>query len=209
MLSRKPLCPSGYVIRESYQAKSGKRVSARCVRKTGLMRGKSTVRQDKLRMKASMRASKALKLSKKAGMHTPKSCPRGMTLRAGYTRKGYTRKSGVRVSHALVAPECIETQGKSGRKTRAIVLDPEDHYLSEYGYFDVENKSMEERHKSLHKLIDHFLPIKGKMATYNYVIRALNARYILNRNTNPKTARIFKQDQRAISKLYKQAKKQN
>ena len=50
------------------------------------------------------------------------------------------------------------------------------------------------------------MPIKGEMATYNYVIRALNARYILNRNTNRKTASIFKKDQRMISKMYKQVK---
>ena len=52
------------------------------------------------------------------------------------------------------------------------------------------------------------MPIKGEMATYNYVIKALNARYILNRNTNPKVARIFKADQRAISSEYKKMKKE-
>ena len=46
------------------------------------------------------------------------------------------------------------------------------------------------------------------MATYNYVIKALNARYIVNRNTNPKVARIFKTDQRTISSEYKKMKKE-
>ena len=47
------------------------------------------------------------------------------------------------------------------------------------------------------------------MATYNYVIRALNARYILNKNTSPKTAKIFKLDQKYISKIYKKIKAHN
>ena len=45
------------------------------------------------------------------------------------------------------------------------------------------------------------------MATYNYIIKALNARYILNRNSNPKIAHIFKSDQKTISKFYKTIKK--
>ena len=47
------------------------------------------------------------------------------------------------------------------------------------------------------------------MATYNYVIKALNARYIVNKNTNPKTASIFKADQRIISSEYKKMKEMN
>ena len=92
---------------------------------------------------------------------------------------------------------------KSKRQSKVrIILDPEDHYLSEFGYYDVASKTVEERIAALHKLINHFLPIKGKMGTYNYIIHALNARYILNRNTNRKTASIFKNDQRIISKEY-------
>lgn len=204
--SSKPRCPGGYILRESYRSKSGKRVSARCIRKTGLMRGKSTERTSRLLKHASVRAAHALRLSKKAGISTPSRCPKGMTLRKGYTRRSYARKTGTHVKHSLTHPACIKTRGKTGRKSRVIVLDPEDHYLSEYGYHDVENKTMTERHAALHKLIAHFVPIKGQMATYNYVIRALNARYILNRNSNPKVAKIFKQDQRAISKAYKNVK---
>ena len=59
---------------------------------------------------------------------------------------------------------------------------------------------------ALTSLITHFTPIKGEMATYNYIIKALNARYILNKNTNPKVAKIFKADQKAISAEYKKIK---
>lgn len=203
---RKPSCPGGHVLRESYHSKSGKLVKARCIRKTGIIRGKSSEKAERLLKKASMRAQHALRLSKKAGLPTPSRCYKGMTLRRGYTRRSYNRKNNTHVRHALVNPGCIKTRGKSGAKQRVIVLDPEDHYLSEFGYHDVETKTTLERQASLHKLINHFIPTKGDMATYNYVIRALNARYVLSRNTNPKVARIFKQDQRVISKEYKQKK---
>lgn len=205
-ITRKPSCPSGHILRESYHSKSGKLVRARCVRKTGLMRGKSSEKTARLLKKASQRATQALRLSKKAGLPTPSRCRKGMTLRKGYSRRSYNRKNSTHVKHALVNPGCIKTRGKSGSKQRVIILDPEDHYLSEFGYYNVEDKTMNERHECLHKLIKHFIGVKGEMATYNYVIRALNARYILSRNTNPKVAKIFKQDQRAISKEYKKMK---
>ena len=86
------------------------------------------------------------------------------------------------------------------------MLNQDDHFLSEYGYFDVVNKTKEERITSLTKLINYFLPIKGEIATYTYIIKALNARYILNKNSNPKTAKLFKEDQNTISKIYKKIK---
>lgn len=206
--SRKPSCPKGMTLRESYKRKgTKKRISSRCVSKTGLMRGKSSEKSVRLIKKASMRAMSSRRMSVKRGMPVRKRCPKGKILRSAYSRKSYRRKTGIRVKGSLVAPGCITDRGKSGKGTPLIVLDPEDHYLSEYGYKDVETKTKEERHEALHKLIDHFVPIKGEMATYNYVIRALNARYILNRNTNPKTAKIMKADQRAISALYKKIKK--
>lgn len=208
-VSKKPSCPKGMTLRESYKRRgTNKRVSSRCIRKTGLMRGKSSVRTERILKNASMRAITAKNKSMKRNMHVSKRCPSGKILRSGYSRKSYTRKSGSLVRGSLVAPKCITDRGKSGKGSRLIVLDTkEDHFLSEYGYHDVETTSKEKRHEALHKLIKHFIPIKGEMATYNYVIRALNARYILNRNTNPKAAKIFKADQRVISAIYKKIKK--
>ena len=217
-VSRKPSCPTGYILRDSYQSKLGNCVSSRCIRKTGLLRGKSTERTEALIKKATMRAMTARRMSIKQGMTVRTNCPKDKILRSGYTRRSYDRITGLRghYRHALVAPGCITKRGKaktyksplssSHISSRIIVLDPEDHFLSEYGYHDVETTPKETRHAALHKLIEHFLPIKGQMATYNYVIRALNARYILNRNTNPKAARLFKADQRVISELYRKVK---
>jgi hypothetical protein len=195
-------------LRESYRSKSGKRVSARCVSKTGLMRGKSTERTAKLLSAAAKRSVAARKMSLKRGMRVRSRCGSGKILRSGYSRKSYTRNGGKAIKGSLVSPSCITNRGKTGKGSRVIVLDPEDHFLSEFGYHDVETKNKKERHAALHKLIAHFIPIKGQMATYNYVIRALNARYILNRNTNRKAAMIMKADQRAISAMYRKVKKQ-
>ena len=215
-VSRKPSCPTGYILRDSYQSKSGKCVSARCIRKTGLLPGKSSERTEALIKKATMRAMTARRMSMKRDKSVRTNCPKDKILRSGYTRRLYDRITGLRghYRHALVAPGCITKRGKAKTyksknnrvSSRIIVLDPEDHFLSEYGYHDVETTPKETRHNALHKLIEHFLPIKGQMATYNYVIRALNARYILNRNTNPKAARLFKADQRVISALYRKVK---
>jgi hypothetical protein len=209
-ISIKPSCPIGYVLRDSYKTSSGKCSQSRCVRKSGLLKGKSSVRAEKSFKKAKERSKKALKMTIKRGLHVNTRCNIGQILRRGYNRRSYDRKKGTHVRHTLVAPGCITKRGKSkrihGEPPTRIFIDPDDHYLSEYGYHDVETKSKEERHESLHKLISHFLPIKGEMATYNYVIKALNARYILNRNTNPKVARIFKADQKAISAEYKKMK---
>jgi hypothetical protein len=221
VVSVKPSCPPKYILRNAYHSKSGKIVHARCVHKTGIVSpGSSNKKTMKMINMSRKRSIKALSLSKKLGLPVRERCAEGETLRSGYTRKSYDRRLGKYVGHhykgALIAPGCIKKRGtpkiptrteiqKSKRKT-IIMLNNDDHYLSQYGYFEVENKTKEERLDSLTKLIEHFLPIKGEMATYNYIIKALNARYILNKNSNPKVATIFKNDQKTISKIYKNIK---
>lgn len=209
-ISLKPSCPKNYTLRDSYKTSSGKCSQSRCVRKTGLLKGKSSERAERSFKASRGRSNKASRMSLKRGLKIRSKCSKGQILRKGYTRKSYNRKLGSHVKNALVAPGCITKRGKStrihGKPTTKIYIDEDDHYLSEYGYHDVETKSKEERHQALHKLINHFIPIKGEMATYNYVIKALNARYIVNKNTNPKVANIFKADQKVISAKYKKMK---
>jgi len=88
-----------------------------------------------------------------------------------------------------------------------IMLDIDDRYISKFGYYDVANKTIDERHSALHKVINYFLPIKGMHNTYKYVISSLKARYILQRNTDNKIAQIFKIDHNYISNEYKKNKK--
>ena len=222
VFTKKPTCPSGYSLRNAYHSKSGKIVHARCVKKTGVVSpGSSSKKTLKMINNSRKSALKILTFSKKNGLPLRERCKEGETLRSGYTRKSYDRRVGKYMGHhyrhAIVTPGCIKKRGspkiptrtekqKSNRST-IIILNDDDHFLSEYGYFDVAEKTKEERLDSLNKLIAHFLPIKGEMATYNYVIKALNARYILNKNSNPKVSKIFKSDQKTISKIYKNMKK--
>ena len=218
--TKKPICPSGYNLKNAYKTKRGNVIQSRCIQNTGLISpGKSINKKLKIIANSKKRSLKAIKYSKKYSIPMRERCKKGETLRRGYTRKSYNRRQGkykgLHYRHAVVAPGCIKKRGNKNIPTRTekqkskrsiIILDKDDHLLSEYGYFDVANKPKSERILSLHKLINHFLPIKGEMATYNYIIKALNARYILNKNSNPKTALIFKSDQKTISKYYKTIK---
>ena len=221
-ISRKPSCPSGYILRDSYKTISGKCTPSRCIRKAGLLPGKSSEKANKSIERAKMRSNVALRMSKRRGLSINTKCSNNQTLRQGYRRMSYNRRTGKHYRHALVAPGCIKKRGKSKinidynsvdthdtkekKSSARIILDEDDHFLSEYGYHEVQSKTTQERYSALHKLINHFIPIKGEMATYNYVIKALNARYILSRNSNPKVANIFKSDQRFISSEYKKIK---
>ena len=211
--SRTSPCPSGYIKRVSYKTKSGKRVKSKCIRKTGLFsNGDSNTKTLQMIKKNRSKSMKVLTLSKKMGLPVRERCHQGETLRSGYR---YTRRIGRTRSRTIVPPECIKKRGsmkiptrtekqKSARKS--IIMIDDDHTLSQYGYTDIQHKTKEERMMALTSLITHFTPIKGQIATYTYLIRALNARAILTKNTNPKVSKIFKSDQKMISKIYKKIK---
>ncbi len=176
------------------------------VSRARFMKGPSASRTKKTLEARASRTKKASKILRKSKKSSSMKCPKGMIMRVPTMRKAYTKKSGVHVHGTVVPPTCIPKRGKSSGK-KLIILDPEDHYLSEFGYHDVINMTKEQRMDALKRLMDHFVPIKGDVATMTYVIRALNARYVLNRNTNPKIAKIFKADQKEVSRMYAQMKK--
>ena len=173
------------------------------VSRARFLKGRSATRTRKLLSAAKSRTMKARARMRKSGMTARKSCPPGMKMRVATIRKAYTKSSGAKVHGAVVPPSCIPHRGKSSGR-RLIVID--DHHLSEFGYKNVVDMTKEARMAALHKLADHFIPIKGETATWTYIIRALNARYVLNRNTNRKAAAIMKADQKEISRMYRKLK---
>ena len=213
VVSRTASCPSGYIRRASYKSKSGKKVKSSCIRKTGLFsNGDSNNKTLKMIRKNRQKSMKVVSLSKKMGLPFRERCDKGETLRSGYIR---TDKIGKTSKRAIVPPECITKRGSMKIPTRTekqkserntIIMIDDDHTLSQYGYSDIQHKTKDERLAALSSLITHFTPIKGEMATYTYLIRALNARAILTKNTNPKVSKIFKSDQKMISKMYKKIK---
>ena len=213
-VSRTSSCPSGYIKRAAYKSKTGKRVKSKCIRKTGIFsNGDSNSKTLHMIKKNRIKSLKVLSLSKKLGLPVRERCGKGETLRSGYIKRTGNREKTSR--SAIVPPECITKRGSMNIPTRTekqksarntIIMIDDDHTLSQYGYSDIQHKSKDERMTALTSLITHFIPIKGQMATYTYLIRALNARAILTKNTNPKVAKIFKSDQKMISKMYKNIK---
>jgi hypothetical protein len=210
VVSRISSCPSGYIRRASYKSKSGKRIKSSCIRKTGLFsNGDSNTKTLQMIRKNRQKSMKVVSLSKKMGLPFRERCGKGETLRSGYIKRfGKSSKT-------IVPPECITKRGSMNISTRTekqkserntIIMIDDDHTLSQYGYSDIQNKTKDERLAALSSLITHFTPIKGEMQTYTYLIRALNARAILTKNTNPKVSKIFKSDQKMISKMYKKIK---
>jgi len=219
--TKKPICPSGYNLKNAYKTKRGNIIQSQCIQNTNII---SPVKRNSKKIKTTKKSKKSslkpIKYKKKISIPIRKYCKEGETLRSGYRRKSYDRiqgkHKGLHYRHTVVSPGCIKKRSNKystkrikthkSKKSNIIILDKDDHLLSEYGYFNVAKKNKSERILSLSKLINYFLPIKGEMATYNYIIKALNARYILNKNSNPKTAKIFKNDQKTISKLYRHIK---
>lgn len=186
------------ILRKSYKIKSGKVVPAKMITKQGLLKGRSNTRTKKILEKA-MKRSMAAK--KSTGSKSSSRCPKGTILRVAYPRKGYTKKSGTKVKSTNVPASCIKDVGLEGKQKKTIVLSEDDHFLSEHGYHNIETLTVEQRKSALMSLIKHFGKTHGKRIAMNYVIKALNARYILNRNTNPKVANMMKADRNMVSKM--------
>ena len=149
-------------------------------------------------------------------------CDSNLITRKAHIRKAYNRKNGSHINQSFIRKSCIKkyikkhvqslidnnithTKNKTNNTTKTknkIVLDADDHYLNKYGYYEIENKTIDDRQESLHKVINHFIPIKGLHNTYKYVIKALYARYILQLATSKKIAKLFKQDMTYIKKEY-------
>lgn len=191
------------ILRKSYKSKSGKVVKAKLITKQGLLEGRSDTRTKKIINKLKKRSMKASRLTHGK---SKVRCPKGKILRSAYLRKGYTRRSGSKVKSSVVAADCIKDVGLKGKQKKIIVLDDEDHYLSEHGYHHIETLTLEQRKSALMSLIKHYGKTNGESVAMNYVIKALNARYILNRNTNPKVANIMKADRNMVSKMLKKYK---
>lgn len=142
-------------------------------------------------------------LANKKKMHTamerefgkPKCNPKTQVERAGYVRKGYrrsaySRKSGSRVSGAKVpqtrvAPVCITKRGKVGSYKIPVVLNKGS--LKKYGYEDVQEKTIQERHEALANANKH---IKNPLSIY----RKLVILSTMFRNKNPPVAQLFHSD---------------
>lgn len=176
------------------------------VSRARFLKGSSATRTRKALASAKARTMKARATMRKSGMTARKTCPPGMKMRVATMRKAYTKRTGSKVPGAVVPPACIPKRGRKGKPSGIRIILDDEHILSEFGYMNVVDMTKEARMAALKKMANHYIPIKGETATWTFIIRALNARYVLNRNTNPKAAAIMKSDQKTISSMYRKLK---
>lgn len=107
----------------------------------------------------------------------------GTIVRVGYTRKAYTRSDGTRVKRAYVPPARITDRGLPG-KGQKIIPTLKKGVLAKFGYNSKE--SAVKRHTALLKA--------QSRESYRTVVDQLLAVRTLNKNINPKVAKVFGSD---------------
>jgi len=176
-------CPRNSILRKGYTRRLKNktiRVSSGCI-KSQSQTGKKRSDMDMIKM--TMR--KKMHKYERKHFGTP-HCKKGQIMREGYIRKSFTRKSGVHISGYEVAPKCIKATGlskKRGKKGKQLFVLQKGE-LTKYGYHH--DLSDEQRHDALKKALDETKPLS--------VYRKLIALYVLNKNTNPSFAAIYRND---------------
>jgi len=208
-----PRCPEGYILRDSYTTKNGTYVPARCIKKTTILPEKAKlVAEEYLNIlnKEHKNATKIAKMiAREKKIKLPKDCPEGEILRTAYIRDSYTRSNGTKVKGSIVMPDCIKNRGAPGKGKRLIVIEqnlPQSHILSKHGYHNVKELSKTERHTALKHVLKSLTEKHGEHEALIEVIRQLIGRANLSIRTNPKVARIFKDDADWISEKLKKWK---
>ena len=150
---------------------------------------------------------------KKTKTESPKECPSGTIRRTAYMRESYIRSSPnketkVLVKETVVPADCIKVQGrlkdkaglfdKTGKRVY-IIVDTEK--MKKYGYHDLINKTLEQRHKALDKV---YKAMKSATSTKAWLslFRELNYLATLNKN-HKKLYDIFIIDRNYIRTKYK------
>lgn len=174
-------CPKGQIKRSSYTRKlkrgSKVHVPSGCI-KAQSQSGEKTTTMTKRILAKEARIHKMAR--QKYG--TPK-CAKGEIVREGYLKRPSSRSS--KKSKQWIKPTCIKKRGKKGSKGKKLFVLKKGE-LSQFGYHNVHDLSMAERHKALREAIQHEKPLS--------VYRKLVALSTLSRNTDPALSRTFKAD---------------
>jgi len=99
---------------------------------------------------------------------------------------------------------------KMNPKSKSMVRIPmkDDKLLAMIGYKNIKEKSSSDRKKILTKGIDKIHKKTGKSegSVMREMIRKLNVLSIYQKNMNPQISKMFKSDQKFVSKMYKDMK---
>lgn len=110
-------------------------------------------------------------------------CKNTQIIRSGYIRNSYINSNGTFVKSTYVNPVCITDKGLKGKGPK-IIKNLKKGSLRSFGYSS--SKSNKSRHTALNKALNH--------EQKSSIIKKLNAVSILNKNTNPKISKIFRDD---------------
>jgi hypothetical protein len=173
-------CPRGYIKAYSRETstESGKivKVKSNCIRALSQSGQKRTSID-----RAIIGRKKREHLQARQKFGTPK-CSSGEIVREGYKRSSYKKKSGSIIPKKWVSPSCIKS--RTGRPKGEQLFILEKNVLSKYGYENIENLSINQRHESLKKALDNKIkPLS--------IYRRLIALATLNKNLNPLLYDIF------------------
>jgi len=127
------------------------------------------------------------KLAQKSTKHI--KCKKGYIERSAYIKKNKT----------IVKPICIKDKGIKGHgnvliASLELVLDKID--LKKYGYHNVINKTLSERHKALNKVLK-----KEYKSNWLPLYRRLILLSTLNKRTNIEISQIFKKDAKWLKSI--------
>jgi len=198
-------CSDGYILRDGYTTSKGTVVKSTCIKSTSESGKKSENVNKPIIQEMLKKQKKAEELTSNI---SPKKCPSGMIRRSAYIKNEYTKTSlnkTIKIKKTIVPADCIkekgEHTGKSGlySKTgeRIYIVFDKDHKLGEYGYHDLENKTVKERHDALNKVY------KAMNKNWLSLFRMLNYLAVLNKN-NEKLHKIFIDDRNYIKNKYSQ-----
>ena len=166
-------CPRGKVYRKSYTRKTASgnriRIAGKCLRSQ--TRYTRKVKTDRRRLRGFRKTKRALR-----------SCPEGYIKRNPYVR--ITRKG----KRSLVPEQCIRDIGTPGKGYRnGPGIGPlRKGELTKYGYKNVSELSVADRHAALEKAIAEY----GSLGVW----RKLNAVAVYTKRTLPHISKIFKAD---------------
>ncbi len=167
-------CGPGQFYRKSYTRKtrSGKsvRVAGKCLRSQ--TRYASPLKADRRRFRGFRKSKRSLK-----------TCPAGFIKRASFVR--YTKKG----KHSLVPEQCIRNVGAPGKGYAGPgsgIGALRKGELAVFGYANVLNMSVADRHAALAKAVDAY----GSLGVW----RKLNAVSVYTRRVSPAASRVFKAD---------------
>ena len=178
-----PQCSESEIKRKSH-IRTGKRISAKCIRKVTPYpeRYGNFQKAQLLRMSGRLRG-----LTKKSRGNTV-ICKDGQTLRKAYVRYSKTGK------RKLVKGSCITKRGSSNRKTIRTIGPLRKGDLKQYGYQKIEGLSLKTRRQALKQAVERY----GSLSVW----KKLNVLYIFNKNTNPALSELYNKDRAWIRETY-------